>query len=306
LREVARAAMESVRPAADAKNIRIDASLDDSCCVLGDPGRLQQVVWNLLNNAVKYTGQGGQIRLWVESRGGVRRLSVEDTGQGIDADFLPHVFEAFRQANGTTTRRHGGLGLGLAIVNQIVQAHGGTIEAHSEGVGRGSRFTVELLAEGNPAVVPEHELMPDAQRLPDARIRLDGLKVLIVDDDTDGREFMAHVLTEHGAVVSAFPSANLALSEFARLRPDVLVSDIAMPAVDGYELIRQVRALDPENGGQTPALAVTAHAGKEVMDRVLESGFQRYTAKPLDVPDLLVCVSELARRELETARGVSH
>lgn len=306
LRDVAKAAMESVRPAADAKSIGIEARLNDSCRLLGDPGRLQQVVWNLLNNAVKYTGQGGQVRLWVESDGGARRLVVEDTGQGIDADFLPHVFEAFRQANGTTTRRHGGLGLGLAIVNQIVQAHGGTIEAHSEGLGRGARFTVELLAEGNPAVPKSQEADAEAEPLPDGRIRLDGLKVLIVDDDADGREFMAHVLAEHGAVVSAFPSANLALSEFVRLRPDVLVSDIAMPAVDGYELIRQVRALGPEEGGQTPALAVTAHAGKDVMARVLESGFQRYTAKPLDVPALLVCVSELANPGDEKNRSVSH
>jgi signal transduction histidine kinase/DNA-binding response OmpR family regulator len=306
LRDVAKAAVESVRPAADAKNIRIEARLDESCRLLGDPGRLQQVVWNLLNNAVKYTGQGGQVRLWVESLGGVRRLSVEDTGQGIDADFLPHVFEAFRQANGSTTRRHGGLGLGLAIVHQIVQAHGGTIEARSDGLGRGACFTVELLAEGNPAASSAQEVEPAPDTLPDARIRLDGLKVLIVDDDADGREFMAQVLAEHGAVVSAFPTARLALSEFARLRPDVLVSDIAMPTVDGYELIRQVRALDPEAGGQTPALAVTAHAGKEVMDRVLQSGFQRYTAKPLDVPDLLVCVAELAQPADEKARRVSH
>jgi signal transduction histidine kinase/ActR/RegA family two-component response regulator len=293
LRDVARAAVESVRPAADAKGIRIDARVDESCILIGDPGRLQQVVWNLLNNAVKYTGQGGRVQLSAECAGSVRRLSVVDSGQGIEPDFLPHVFEAFRQANGSTTRRHGGLGLGLAIVNQIVEAHGGTIEAHSDGLGRGSRFTVELLAEGHPALL-QRPLTPEVELARDARIRLDGLKVLIVDDDADGREFMAQVLSEHGALVSAFPSANLALSEFTRLRPHVLVSDIAMPAVDGYELIRQVRALDRESGGQTPALAVTAHAGKDVMERVLESGFQRYTAKPLDVPDLLCCVSELA------------
>jgi signal transduction histidine kinase len=306
LRDVAKAAVESVRPAADAKSIRIEARLDESCRLLGDPGRLQQVVWNLLNNAVKYTGQGGQVRLWVESLGGDRRLAVEDTGQGIDADFLPHVFEAFRQANGSTTRRHGGLGLGLAIVHQIVQAHGGTIEVRSDGLGRGACFTVELLAEGNPEASAPNEVEPGPDTVPDARIRLDGLKVFIVDDDADGREFMAQVLAEHGAVVSAFPTAHLALSEFARLRPDVLVSDIAMPTVDGYELIRQVRALDPEAGGQTPALAVTAHAGKEVMDRVLQSGFQRYTAKPLDVPDLLVCVAELAQPGDEKPRRLSH
>lgn len=303
--DVARAAMESVRPAADAKGIRIDAQLDASCHLLGDAGRLQQVVWNLLNNAVKYTGQGGHVRLVVEAAGGVRRLCVSDTGQGIEAEFLPHVFEAFRQANGSTTRRHGGLGLGLAIVSQIVQAHGGTIEAYSEGLGRGSRFTVELPAEGSAARVASPLAAGDADTNAESGIRLDGLKVLIVDDDTDGREFMAQVLAQHGAVVSAFPSANLALSAFSRLRPDVLVSDIAMPAVDGYELIRQVRALDPENGGQTPALAVTAHAGKEVMARVLESGFQRYTAKPVDVPELLCCVSELANQAGEPALRVT-
>lgn len=301
LGEVVRGALESVRPAADARRISIDVGVPSSCPIFGDPGRLQQVVWNLLANAVKYTGSGGRVGVRAEVGEGFTNLTVSDTGHGIDPDFLPYVFEAFRQANGSTTRRHGGLGLGLAIVRQIVDAHGGSIQAYSAGAGHGSTFTIKLPVDGigpseRPSAPHSGSVPPSMPGLP-----LEGLKVLVVDDDDDGRELIAQVLSAHGAQVSMLTSGERALLELERFRPDVLVSDIAMPLLDGYELIRLVRALEPERGGRTPALAVTAHAGKEVVERVLDSGFQRYASKPLDIAGLVVHVSELARLWRPTA-----
>jgi len=301
LGEVVGGALDSVRPAADARRISIDIGVPSSCTIFGDPGRLQQVVWNLLANAVKYTGSGGRVGVRAELGEGFTNLTVSDTGQGIDPNFLPYVFEAFRQANGSTTRRHGGLGLGLAIVRQIVDAHGGSIQAYSAGAGHGSTFTIKLPVDGiepseRPSEPHSGSVPPSMPGLP-----LDGLKVLVIDDDDDGRELIVQVLSAHGAQVSMLNSGERALLELERFRPDVLVSDIAMPLLDGYELIRLVRALEPERGGRTPALAVTAHAGKEVVERVLESGFQRYASKPLDIVGLVVHVSELARLWRPTA-----
>jgi signal transduction histidine kinase/CheY-like chemotaxis protein len=298
--DVIRMALEAVRPAADAKGISIDIELSEACPLSADPSRLQQVIWNLLSNAVKYTGPGGQVKVNAATSSGRVVLTVSDTGQGIDPRFLPHVFEPFRQANGATTRRHGGLGLGLAIVRQIVDAHGGQIGAHSAGAGLGSSFKVTLPVEHAARVSTELDSAPRSE--PGTAVtteqRLDGIKVLVVDDDDDGRELMARVLTTHGADVSLLPSAEHALEEIERFRPDVLVSDIAMAELDGYTLIRNVRALEPDRGGRTPALAVTAHAGKDVAQRVLESGFQRYALKPLEVVELVGNVAELAHMPL--------
>lgn len=308
LGEVVRMALEAVKPAAEAKGIEVEIEIPDPCPLDADGSRLQQVIWNLLSNAVKYTGPGGKVLLQASSSGGGVSLAVADTGQGIDPSFLPHVFEPFRQANGATTRRHGGLGLGLAIVRQIVDAHGGRISARSAGVGQGATFTLELPLEHRGARAdldsdPSHEQSSPSSA--DLERRLDGIKVLVVDDDDDGRELMARVLTTHGADVSLLPSAEHALAEIERFRPDVLVSDIAMAELDGYTLIRRLRALGAERGGCTPALAVTAHAGKDVAQRVLESGFQRYALKPLDVIDLVGNVADLASMTPNVAR-ISH
>ncbi|MFZ5896146.1 MAG: response regulator [Myxococcota bacterium] len=296
LSEIIGAVLESVRPAAEAKGVQIQVELKLHRPLLGDPERLQQVVWNLLSNAVKYCGVSGEVRIRATSEGDAVTLNVSDTGQGIDPAFLPHVFEPFRQADGSTTRRHGGLGLGLAIVRQIVHAHGGTIEAASEGVGRGATFSVVLPIHASQASAIDDTraaTVPERPRNAPA-VRLDGVRVLLVDDDEDGRELMAQALMAHGADVTPVASARNALAELSRARPHVLVSDIAMPDIDGYELIRRVRALPEREGGATPALAVTAHAGKDVPARALECGFHRYAAKPMDIESFVSTVAALA------------
>lgn len=300
VRDLIDAALESVRPAADSKGIGIDLDIEDELVIAGDADRLQQVVWNLLANAVKFSGQGARVAVRVSSADFKTTLSVSDTGQGIDPDFLPYVFEPFRQANGSTTRRHGGLGLGLAIVRQIVQGHGGTIEAHSEGLGQGSTFTVILPhCEVPPVKLPSKsnpELGGDGALV--AELRLDGMRVLVVDDDQDSRELLEQALTGRGAEVVIAESAYEGLAHLEHFKPDVLVSDLAMPEADGYELVRRVRALPAERGGTTPALALTAHTGKEALERALSSGFQRYAQKPVDLACFVEIVSELARTQV--------
>jgi signal transduction histidine kinase/DNA-binding response OmpR family regulator len=295
LTEIVGSVLESVRPAAEAKGIAIRVDLKVDRNVQADPERLQQVVWNLLSNAVKYCGASGEVSIRATCENDALTLSVSDTGQGIDAAFLPHVFEPFRQADGSTTRRHGGLGLGLAIVRQIVHAHGGSIEAQSEGVGQGSTFQVVLpIHASNASPIDDARSASDRAQGPPG-VRLDGINVLLVDDDDDGRELMAQALIAHGADVMPVSSAKMALDELRRARPHVLVSDIAMPDIDGYELIRCVRALPATDGGATPALAVTAHAGKDVPARALESGYDRYAAKPMDIENFISTVAALAR-----------
>src|SRR5918993_1043597 len=274
LAQVARAAVDVVRPLVEAKGVRLSCDYGSRpAVVLGDPHRLQQVVWNLLANAVKFTPKGGEVRVEVEQLADGVRLTVSDTGRGIGPEFLPHVFERFRQADSSTTRPHGGLRLGLSLVKHLVELHGGAVRAASEGEGRGAAFTVELPhapaaaaptdAPPTPPARPESPATPQESARgegdPPAR-SLEGLRVLLVDDHEDTLQLLSMFLRRQGAKVTAVDSAARALEEIAEARPDVLVSDVGMPGEDGYELMRKVRALAPGRGGHTPPGALTAYA----------------------------------------------
>ena len=297
--DVVNAALDSVRPAAEAKEIRIQPELETTIGpFLGDPHRLQQVVWNLLSNAVKFTPKGGRIHVSLRRERSAAVFTVQDTGQGIPRDFLPHVFERFRQAEATTTRRHGGLGLGLSIVRHLVEMHGGTVEAYSEGEGKGSSFTVRLpvsplRTETAPlATSPEPASLPTFECPPG----LAGLRVLVVDDEEDVRELMLAMLERCQVRVRAVSSARDALEVLQGERFDVLVSDIGMPEEDGYSLIRKVRQLTPEQNGRIPALAMTAYARMEDRTRALLAGYQMHLPKPIVPAELLVTLTSLAQR----------
>jgi PAS domain S-box-containing protein len=288
------AAMETVSLAAQAKSIQIQSVLDPSVgLVAGDPNRLQQVVWNLLSNAVKFTPDGGRVEVRLERVDSQAQIQVSDTGKGISPDFLPHVFDYFRQENSTTTRVFGGLGLGLAIVRHLVELHGGTVWAESPGEGQGTTFTVRLpLRAINPQTNQESEQ-------PDSTLDLSNLKVLVVDDDDDSREFVTFVLEQCGAVVTAVASAGEALEALALEKPDLLLSDIGMPEMDGYMLIRHIRAMPPEQGGQIPAIALTAYASESDLQQALSAGFQRHLAKPVEPAELMAVVTTLIRGNSE-------
>lgn len=297
---VIESALDTVRPAADARAIRLLPALDPAAgAVIADPERLQQVVWNLLTNAVKFTPRGGEVRVWLRRDGSQVEIVVADTGQGLDPEFLPHVFDRFRQADASTTRSHGGLGLGLAIAKHLVELHGGAIFAESEGPGRGAVFTVRLpiaplRATSSAPEDPRPGALADPA-LPPAPA-LAGVRVLVVDDEADTRELMASVLAEGEATVATAASAAEALALLQELRPDVLVSDIGMPGEDGYSLIRRVRALAPEAGGRTPAVALTAYARAEDRTRAMAAGFNVHVAKPIEPAELMVTVASLAGR----------
>lgn len=295
------AALETLMPAADAKELRIERILDPSAGpVQGDPGRLQQVMGNLLANAIKFTPKGGRIQVMLERVNSHVEITVSDSGIGIKPEFLPQVFERFRQADGSTTRQFGGLGLGLSIVKSLVELHGGSVRAHSAGEGRGASFHVHLpvplvnaYAAGadraHPQSVPETALQGD---LPD----LSGLTVLVVDDTADGRELVKRMLEECGATVLAAGGAVEGLCLVEAHRPDVLVSDIGMPEVDGFEFLRRVRALGQERGGGVPAVALTAFARAQDRIQALRAGFLVHLAKPVEAPELLAVVAAAARR----------
>jgi PAS domain S-box-containing protein len=274
-----KSAAASLEPAARAKQIRLETVLARAGTVQGDPGRLQQVVWNLLSNALKFTPKGGCVRALVRRMEASVEIVVADTGQGLRADFVPHVFERFRQADSSTTRRHGGLGLGLSLVRHIVELHGGTVRAESEGEGRGATFTASL------PLVPGEEVEAENLR---------GIKVLVVDDEEEARELVRRLLSEREAEVIAAESAAEALAKVEQLRPDVLLSDIGMPDQDGYYLIRAVRTLGSEHGGKTPAAALTAFARPEDRARALRAGYQMHLAKPVDPGELVAVVASLA------------
>lgn len=289
-------AINVVRPTADAKGIKIEKYFDSTPAMIsGDANRLQQVVWNLLSNAVKFTDSGGRVSVKVSQVGAAVEISVSDTGQGISKEFLPYVFDRFRQADSTTTRQHGGLGLGLAIARHLVEIHGGIIRAESLGEGRGATFRIRLpLVDATVGAadfeVNKFKLQPPPQLL-------SGINVLLVDDDSDTLKLMATALTKRQANVTAVSSAGEAIQAITQKRPDVLVSDIAMPDEDGYGLIEKIRLLENEEMPNIPAVAITAYAKDEDRERALSSGFQIYLAKPVELTELVSVVARAARRD---------
>ncbi|WP_414755318.1 ATP-binding protein [Anabaena sp. CCY 9910] len=288
LASVIKGAIETVRLAAEANSIRIEVNLDGEIgLVSGDSTRLQQVMWNLLSNAVKFTPTGGLVEIRLEQVGNQAQISVSDTGKGISPDFIPYVFDYFRQADSATTRKFGGLGLGLAIVRHLVELHGGTIHAESPGEGMGATFTLKLpLLPTQPTVKPDS---PSSE----VSLGLHGTQVLVVDDDTDTREFVAFLLEQAGARVVTAVSALEALRVFTQSPPDILLSDIGMPDMDGYMLMRQIRALPPDQGGKIPAIALTAYAGEIDEKRALKVGFQKHISKPVDPDNLIRAIVNL-------------
>ena len=293
------AALDAVRPAAQAKDLRLHSVIDPAAGpVSGDPNRLQQVVWNLLANAVKFTPRGGQVSVVLRRVNSHLELSVSDSGIGVAADFLPHVFDRFRQADSSTTRSHGGLGLGLAIVKQLVELHGGSVRAASEGADRGATFTVSLpVAALRPQADHEHPAVPTTGGAAlVVEVNLRGLKVLLVDDEPDARDVVRQLLEECDAEVHTASSAAEALATLQRIRPDLLLTDLGMPLRDGYQLMQDVRALPPEDGGRTPAIALTAFARSEDRTRAMMAGYQVHVSKPIESHELLATVASLAGR----------
>ncbi|MES4786207.1 MAG: hybrid sensor histidine kinase/response regulator, partial [Nitrospiraceae bacterium] len=299
---VIEAAIDAVRPAADAKMIKLGKILDMKAgLVSGDPDRLQQVVWNLLSNAIKFTPRGGEVQISLQRVASQVQISVSDTGQGINANFLPYMFDLFRQADSTITRKHGGLGLGLTIVRHVVEMHGGTVHADSPGEGKGATFTVALPLIGihpsDDSIGAESSGKKITDGLPfDRAPLLKGMHILVVDDELETREMLVEVLAQCGAEVKASASAHDALEALKHWRADVLVSDIGMPGEDGYELIRKVRAMDPERGGRIPAVALTAYARVEDRLKALSAGFQMYVPKPVEPVELAAVVASFAWR----------
>ena len=292
-------AVESARPAADARGVRLEAILDPAAGpVSGDSYRLQQVVWNLVSNAIKFTPKGGRVRVLLERNNSQIDISVADSGIGIHSDFLPHVFERFRQADASTTRQYRGLGIGLSIVKRIVELHGGTVSVTSAGEGRGATFLVKLpVAILRPRVLRRGSLPDPVQvsSLP-ANADLSNMVVVVVDDEADARELLRRMLSERGATVVTAASAADALVAIEQHRPDVLISDIGMPEVDGYELVRRVKDLNAKTGIRFPAIALTAFARSEDRTRALFAGFVAHISKPVDAAELIATVAAVTGR----------
>ena len=298
LAPIIEAALDSVRPSADAKSIQVRRTIDPNAGpVFGDPNRLQQVVWNLLTNAVKFTPKGGKIDVLLQRVNSHIEIVVHDSGIGIGPEFLPHMFERFRQADSSTTRRYGGLGLGLSIVKQLVELHGGTVKAESPGADQGATFHISLplrAVRDRTGSLSEH---PTSKRLAIERvpdISLAGLKIVIVDDEPDARELVRSVLVEAVAQVYAAASADEALALVKAHRPDVIVSDIGMPDKDGYQFMRDVRGLSSSEGGRIPAIALTAFARSEDRTRAMLAGYQVHVSKPIEPQELIATVKSLA------------
>ena len=305
LASVIQSASDTVRPAAEAKEIQLQTILDPAAGpIAGDSDRLQQVVWNLLSNSIKFTPKGGRVHVRLERVNSHVEITITDTGQGINPDFVPYVFDRFRQADSSITRTYSGLGLGLAIVRHLVELHGGTVRADSEGEGKGATFTVKLplmpirIEVNNPNRV--HPTVGDGVPFESAP-SLAGIRVIVVDDEADSREFIVALLEQCGAQVTAVASAREAIEAVSQVKADVLVSDIGMPEEDGYSLIRKVRTLCAEQGGKIPAVALTAYARAEDRTRAIAEGFQMHIPKPVEPAELATVVASLAARR--TGKG---
>ena len=301
LASVVEAAIDVVSPSADAKGIRLQTVLDPKAGpISGDRERLQQVMWNLLSNAVKFTPKGGRVQVRLERVNSSVEITVSDTGQGISAEFLPYVFDRFRQADNTTTRRQSGLGLGMAITKHLVELHGGTIRVESPGEGQGSSFILRLPvmiihnAEQFSKVTAERQ-QPQSEDHPQPAelARLDGVHVLVVDDEQDARELLTTILTQSGAVVTSASGVADALDKLKLVKPDLLLSDIEMANEDGYSLIRKVRVLEDGLGSRIPAIALTAHARSSDRLRALADGFQMHIPKPVEPVELVLAIANL-------------
>src|SRR5437773_1758109 len=305
---VIQGAVEAVRPAASARDIRLRTTIDsDAGLVQGDPSRLQQVVWNLLTNAIKFTPAGGRVHVRLERADAAALLTVSDSGPGISPEFLPHAFERFRQADASPTRAQGGLGLGLDIVRHLIELHGGTVKVESPGEMGGATFTVTLplhepgRAAAEPAGARAEPARPELAVATSSA--LDGARVLIVDDEADTREVLSVLLSGAGAEVRTSASAADALVILTRWQPDVLLADIAMPGEDGYALLSKLRALTPRQGGEIPALALTAYAHSQDRERALAAGFHDYVVKPFEPPALVAAIAKLVRTRRPSRRA---
>lgn len=304
LAAVVYAAVDTARPTAEAKGVKLESFIDPLHGVnfSGDANRLQQILWNLISNSIKFTPSGGTVQLHLQRSASQVELLIADSGEGIRADFLPYLFDRFRQADATTTRKHGGLGLGLSIVKQLVELHGGTINAYSDGPGKGSQFRIVLPFKTTRANEPQamgasrarEAAAAVALSLQDCRERLHGVRILIVDDEADARLLVQRLLEDCDARVSSADSAAAAMAALSADRFDLLISDIGMPGEDGYAFIRRVRALPEEQGGNIPAIALTAYARQDDRTKALSAGFQQHLSKPIDANDLIVAVASVA------------
>ena len=299
--------INSLRPAVDAKQLQLETSIDPAAGpILGDPARLQQIVTNLISNAIKFTPNGGRIDVRLERNDLCVRLEVRDTGVGVDAEHLPHIFERFKQVDSSNVRAHGGLGLGLAIVDHLVRQQAGTVSAESEGLNKGATFIVEFPLTSSEVVGSDLAAvemfnnrtcggLDNAKAAADEKLK--NLRILVVEDDLDTQELLKTVLQQHGAEVVAVDSAASALAELRRAKPDVIMSDIAMAGENGYELMRKIRALPKKEGGHIPAIALTAYAGRADRRRALLAGFQTHLAKPVEPDDLLAVILSLTYQQ---------
>ncbi len=296
---IVEAAVDAVRPAADAKNIQLQVIIDSAANIIrADQARLQQVIWNLLSNSIKFTPARGFVEIKISRTPLMVEITVSDNGDGISKEFLPYVFERFQQADASATRKHGGLGLGLAITRNLVEMHGGTIEAESDGLGHGARFRIKLPTPSvnvQPSDKAANEAGPSLLQ-PDGFPNLSGLRILAVDDSSDTREFVRTALETCGANVATVSSVSEALDVLAGWRSDLLICDIGMPEQDGYTLLKKIRELAPEEGGNIPAIALTGYVRVEDRMRALEAGYQMFVPKPIEAGELCAVVATLVRR----------